>query len=371
MKMNCFIIQLKYSPGVFKEFTLMGEKLKQHGYKVYYIVAKQYKWMFDSIKINKDRIYYFSSSENLKTMISDSIKYIFKRYLLVNYYFKKNQPYFICFYGAHPINFLITRMLKKNYPDSKVCVFVHEPFKIDKTKLTFSKKFYFTYLEFLQGLSLKYSNNVILPSPYAKQLFNIKYPWFKNEIHYSPLMIPNRPYSELRNRVYFTMVGNIFQDGRLQNFLDIIKLSVEMKYNFKFQIVSSSGCVKKLKLSDFSKNGILNIINKSNLTDVEIYKAVSNSKAVLMLHTQGSQSGVVPVSYMNGTPIIARAIPALSQHILHKNTGYIVKKDKSILEWIKAITYVNNNLNVLSKNSLNFYNKYIHEKNWEKYYEWI
>ena len=251
-KKNSFIIQLKYSPGVFKEFTLMGEKLRNHGYNSYYIVSKKYQWMFESISINNKYIKYFSESHNLKSMLKDSFRFIFINYKVIINIFKNIKPEFICFYGAHPINFLIIKIADKFYPKIKKGIFVHEPYKINKSKLGIFKKVYFFILEFLQGTSCRYANYVILPSPYAIQLFNIRYSWYNKEIHYSPLMIPHKNIVS-KNRDYFSMVGNIFLDGRFQTFMEIIEFSVKNGFDYKFQIISSSPLCNNLRKTLFVK----------------------------------------------------------------------------------------------------------------------
>jgi len=74
---------------------------------------------------------------------------------------------------------------------------------------------------------------------------------------------------------------------------------------------------------------------------------------------------------LNRTPVIARDIPGLRQHVWHKEIGYIVPFNSLPEEIIKAMQYVKDSFTVLSKNARRKYEEILAEYNFDKYYKWL
>jgi len=74
---------------------------------------------------------------------------------------------------------------------------------------------------------------------------------------------------------------------------------------------------------------------------------------------------------MNETPIIARDIPGLRQHVNHKENGYIVPFDCKPEILVEAMNSVRESFPDLSKNARRSYEEVWSEKNFDKYYAWL
>ena len=116
---------------------------------------------------------------------------------------------------------------------------------------------------------------------------------------------------------------------------------------------------------------ILKVVNKNLITDSEINKILSESYAVFRLDKEVTQSGVTPVAYANDTPVIVRDIPGLTQHVRHKENGYIVSDACGSEELVNAMNYTKLNFHHMSRTARKSYEETWAEWNWDKYYDWL
>jgi glycosyltransferase involved in cell wall biosynthesis len=113
------------------------------------------------------------------------------------------------------------------------------------------------------------------------------------------------------------------------------------------------------------------IINKDTITNSEINEVIRESHAVFRLDKEVTQSGVLPLAYMNKTPIIARDIQGLTQHVKHKKNGYIVPLDCSVDDLVDAMEFIKDNFERMSENARKSYEEKWSGQNWDSYYSWL
>lgn len=113
------------------------------------------------------------------------------------------------------------------------------------------------------------------------------------------------------------------------------------------------------------------MINEKIISDSQINKVVRESYAVFRLDREVTQSGVIPVAYMNGTPVIVRDIAGLRQHVKHAQNGYIIDFNCLPADIVRAMDFVKQNFIELSKNARKSYEDVWAEWNFEKYYNWL
>ena len=122
---------------------------------------------------------------------------------------------------------------------------------------------------------------------------------------------------------------------------------------------------------NYENNKFPGIINKPSLSDEEIREACANSFAVCAFYKEITQSGVVPVAFMCGTPVIGTNIEGLNESIVDKINGILLAKDFSYEDVISALAYVKENFSELSKNARECYEKTWSERNFKKHYGWL
>lgn len=364
----CYIVSCKYAPGLFKEFHLLGRNLLSRGYKVKYLLSESYKWMLENAELDKT---YISSSKNLTEIAIETFFYPFMARRVCARLFKKEKPAFICFYNAHPLNPAIAKLAKHSCPDGVRTVFLHEPGKTDKSCYKKMGRLFFNIVELIQKLTIGYTTDVILPSPNAMQLFEIFFPGYKGRCHYAPILIPDTFGARSGKRKYFSMVGRFNFSKKLDSFIEAANYAARKNIDLEFQIVTSSNIDHSLDLLTPQARSKMHIINKKNISDQDISNALGESFAVLCLHKMVTQSGVVPVAFMNSTPVIALAEPGFTQFITHEKNGWIVPEDFSTKDILKAMHTIKDNFAEFSTSARQSYLDIFSQTNWSKHYNWV
>jgi len=361
-----YIISLKYAPGLLKEFKLLGENIRSHGFTVDYILCKEYS----KLENCPSSAEFLTSANEITDLIKESVKLIFQKDLIR--IFSNGQPQFICFYNPHPLNIWIARFIRKCYRETNLALYLHDPYKADKNFYGKLKASYITLVELIQGITIKYMDSVISPSDYSAYLFRSRYPRFKGMNYIAPLLVPDYREIEKENRKFFSIVGNVHAATGHDTFIRTTKYIVSQGIEHQLALISSSNCISDY-LSSLNDNErkILNVKNKAIINDSEINEIIRESLAVFRLDREVTQSGVIPNSFMNGTPVIARDIPGLTQHVKHKENGYIVPNDCTPEDIIYAMNYVKEHFTILSREARKSYEDIWHEKKWDSYYSWL
>jgi len=359
---TAYIISLKYSPGLKKEFISIGENLKKRKIYTRYLISKSYALLKD----DPGGINYLNLASSVTGMIKDSINSGLIKMIMDD--LLKNKPLLLLFYNPHPLNLIISRIIKKDMPDTRQALYLHEPYKANKSYYGFKKKVYIEIQEFIQRKIVKYMDYIILPSDYSSELFEKNYHNFRGKNIIAPLLIPDQRIKGSTERRFFSIVGNVNLATGHDTFINLVNYVAERQMNYEFCLISSSNICRLLKKLNEKGKSILKVINKSIIKESEINNVIKQSYAVFRLDREVTQSGVIPVAYMNKTPIIARAIRGLTQHVWDRETGVIVPYEASPDDLIQAMESIKNNISYLSENARVKYEKIWAEWNFEKYY---
>jgi len=365
-KKTAYIISLKFAPGLKKEFTVIGENLRKFGLDVKYIISQKYC----ELEYSCDGMVYIPTRDGISGMIGDVVKF----YSLkdITKIFSDKPPSFVCFYNPHALNPQLAYLIKRKFPDIILSLYLHDPYKPEKSPYGFKKGMYMKVVEIMQGWTVKYMDYVISPSEYSSDLFKKKYPNFRGKNFIAPLLVPDAKVNlEKERRRFFSIVGNAHNATGHDTFVELVNYVAKNDLDYEFYLISSSKIGTFLRNLNEKGKKILRIINKPVIKDSEINEVIRESWAVFRLDREVTQSGVVPVAYMNQTPVIARDIPGLTQHVWHGKTGYIVPFGCSPKDLIIAMDYVRNNFTELSRNARKSYEEIWADWNFDKYYGWL
>lgn len=167
-KKTAYIISLKFAPGLKKEFTVIGENLHRFGLNVKYIISQKYS----ELEYSNERMIYITTRDGVNGMIIDAIKSFFLRDIIK--IFSEEIPSFVCFYNPHPLNPRLAPLIKRKFPGAILSLYLHDPYKPDKSYYGFKKGMYVRVAELVQGLTIKYMDYIISPSEYSSYLFKKK-----------------------------------------------------------------------------------------------------------------------------------------------------------------------------------------------------
>lgn len=367
------IVSLKYSPGLAKEILLHAENLSKNMHNITLVVSIEYKWLFKEYNaLGKYNFIFTKTRSSKKSMIFDyyflllgSTKRLIrehnKRIILTN----------VIVYNPHPLNHKVIKLFKSK----RRVIFLHEPYKEDKSSFGKLGRFYYNLVEYFQKKSIKLCNDIVFLSKHGEKEFKLKYRMVNNKnYHIGRLLLKDYTDDQLQDfsRSFISFVGTVNKSRSVSEFLDFynhVKSSHNKLSKCKFIILTRSNIHSQLsdkyKLSDNFE-----VIVKSKISDQEIADILKRSICTFLTHKQATQSGNVPVAYKNGTPIICRDIEGLSQHVEHHRTGIVTDfEDKDYL--MNEISNLKDNINNYTNFAFEKFTSEFSEKNWNKYYGFL
>jgi glycosyltransferase involved in cell wall biosynthesis len=166
-----------------------------------------------------------------------------------------------------------------------------------------------------------------------------------------------------KNKNRFLFIGRIHKAKSFDSVLNILKSNDEII----IEVITTSDISHYLSngFKDYVDQKRLIVESNQNISEEVIQGAIKKATAVFKLDTLMTQSGVVPLCFSLSTPVIARDIIGFSQDISHMKNGFLV--NESTPEQInEAINWVNQNLEVASKNARAEYERKFSINTWNK-----
>jgi len=152
-------------------------------------------------------------------------------------------------------------------------------------------------------------------------MFRSHYPKFFGCHSEGRILLKKVPPS-LRERSCISIIGRINRSTGHDEFMALAGQLRGLLTGVTFEIVTSSPVARKIDfLRHASANGVV-VRYSEVLTEQEIEDAIARSICVFRLDQELTQSGVIPVCYRAGVPVVVRHIPGLIQHVLEGVTGF-------------------------------------------------
>lgn len=347
------ISALKYSPVHGTLCHAYGEHLRSEGWHVKYLFSKSLAWTLPDT--HSEDIVYFGSSRNPAEIAWDTGRMaIWKRSELVRM-INELKPALIFFESSHPGNGIIASLARSIKPDVRIWLLFHEPYVHEKSDHGKIRSLIISGHEWWARRLVPKLDGIIVASDEAhKQLWS-GYPEFKGKILKVPLLFEDRCQDRSAERLYFTFVGHAVPAKGIDRFIEIVNRASEQQKDYLFQIVTSTNISGYLRNISTRARASLKVINKPKLFDQEIDKAISQSWAVLAPYKRVTQSAVVPVAYMNGTPVISTRIGGMPEIVIPGSTGFLVEENASLSDWYAAFEAVRSNFAKLGSNCREYF----------------
>jgi glycosyltransferase involved in cell wall biosynthesis len=359
-----YLVSAKFAPGLMKEFGLLGVSLESRGVRVRYLLARPYQ----SMGWDHPDTRYITASVSSRGTLLDTVRATQAGNVARLF---PERPAALYFYNTHPLNPLLARDVRRRFPGTAVVLHLHDPYKPDKTAYGRRGALRIRIVEFVQRLTVRQADHIVFPSDYSRQLFQSRYRRFCGATHVAPLLIPDRPDGVAPPRACFSMVGRMHRATGHDTFRELVNYAAGKGLAHQFALVCSNDLSKYLSQVVPQGRKSLRVISHRLIGDAVIDAVMQESYASLRLAKEVTQSGVVPVAYRNYTPVIARDIPGLRQHVRHEHNGYLVPADCGPGHLVEAMEYVRANFARLSTNARRSYEEIWSERNWDKYYDWL
>lgn len=128
-------------------------------------------------------------------------------------------------------------------------------------------------------------------------------------------------------REYFSMIGTYAEPHGSDVFIKYIKEAYESGSKQKFQIATRSDVSAMIADPVYQKmqeNGQLIVQQGRPLTEAEMCAAYRRSIATWNGYRRSTQSGVLPNSFMQGTPVIATKLGSFEEFVIPECTGAFI-----------------------------------------------
>jgi len=357
--MTIYVGSLKYSPVFKSHCCAFGEACEKKGYSVNYLFSREYKWMLPE-KIEA-KTTFIGHSINISSMLKDALS--FKNRERIRKIFSQGQPSHVYMHNYHFLNHYIAKLSKRHD-----CIFIyhtHEPYVQDKKAHGGFHQYWLYLFEYFQEKLLENTDIAVVSSNMASHLFDLRYPGFSGRKMLIPLMYEDLGDSDsgMQDREYITFVGPPVPAKNPEKLLELVRFSNQNNLGLRFLLISRS----KIKAVKYLREKDLQIFSKERITDEEFGELIKRSIAVLTPYRRETQSSVILVSYMYGTPVVSSDVGGLPEFVSHGKTGYLLDVDAEVEEWIKGISHIQRNFTRLSKNCRKWFVQNYSGKNWEKY----
>lgn len=273
-------------------------------------------------------------------------------------------PYLVWFTDSAILTYEISILLKKR--GIRCMVTFHDAAGFHPTnKKSLKKWLHNSVLNAYARISIKKTDVLLTLSKESKKTMEGRYPSASSKIcmmnlgAHIPNVFPRCP-QELNDEnvnEFLLFFGRIDKYKGLKTLFEAYIMGEEKMPSF---VVAGSGTMSEEEQKLANKtNGI--IINRF-ITDSEMLWLFQHSVALILPYIEATQSGIIPIAYHYGKPVIVSNVEGLTQFVEHGKTGYICRY---IDEYVRAICSIcdDKNWNIMVECCLKY-----HEKNfnWEK-----
>jgi glycosyltransferase involved in cell wall biosynthesis len=325
------VVSLKYSPVHGAHCLALGEPLREMGYDVRYLLSNALGWTLPDEA--KPFVRFTGSSRNVQEVIWDSIADRAWRRADTLEFLRDVQPAAVVFESSHPSNEVIAVLARRACPGTSLWMLVHEPHVADKGKHGLPRSLIIAGHEWTLQRLTRCLDGVLLASEEAVQQFRAAYPDFGGTVLRVPLLFADRASSVPGERHYFSFIGHAVPAKGIDVFFQMVETSASLGRQWQFQIATSTSISRHLRGLSPAARRTLRAVSRPRLSDGEIDEAIRGSWAVLAPYRRVTQSGVLPVAFMHGTPVISTRAGGMPEFVVPGETGYLVEQDARFDDW--------------------------------------
>lgn len=191
----------------------------------------------------------------------------------------------------------------------------------------------FVFSTFFSIRTICASSAVIVCSSYGRVLYGRNYLRFNRNVHVLPLLFDDEIGQELieqmrNNKRAFGFVGTACRSHGFDAFVAFVKYAIRNGSNIPFMIATSVDLTSMLHADrEFARivsEGKLRVTHGHKLSNDEINQYYLQCFCIWNIYRRSTQSGVLPRSFMAGSPVLASRIGSFPEYVRAGVTGEIV-----------------------------------------------
>ena len=329
--MEAIIVSLKFNPGHFSHLAANYKLFEELNYKTCLLLNPSFKKMDE--ENNYKKIY------TLKGLKKGDIK-------VAVFWF----PSIKNIWEIIKLRFIF---------NAKVIYVYHEPFdsigNYYKSGFGFRKIVKICLINFVNFPILLFSNTIILPSSNSLSLYKEKYRRINKNYTMIPLLFDDEgnDFIKIENKKYISYIGTVAADHAFTKFVDFAVEAMNNDWFSEYQFLIATSSIIPLK--EKKKIGLF-VINKNifiqegiPMSNTVINSFFEKSALVWNAYNRSMQSGVLPKSFMFGTPVIVLKKNA-NEFMQDGITGLLIDDNNDVIEIKEAVE------TILSKKDFFFVN---------------
>jgi glycosyltransferase involved in cell wall biosynthesis len=354
-----YVGSLTYSPVYKSHCCAFGKACEEGGYSIKYLFSHEYEWMLS--KEVKNKTVFVGHTTGIASMLKDTLDP--RNMAKIARVFSQDTPTHVYVHNYHLLNHYIAGICRKR--ESRFIYHAHEPYVENKSAHGGLRHYWLYLSEEMERRLLRDTDIAVVSSKEASILFDRKYHWFKGRKAKVPLMYEDlgRDINKISDRKYITFVGPPVPAKGPEIFLRIVDYSAKHDIDWHFLLISRTIVTDPR----FHNRENLIVFQKDRISDEEFGNLIHNSRVVVTPYKRETQSSVILVSYMYGTPVVSSNVGGLPEFVSHKERGYLVDKDAPVEEWIKGISYTIKNFHRMSPKCRAYFTENSSGRNWKRY----
>lgn len=219
------------------------------------------------------------------------------------------------------------RSARRRIPDARILYHLHEPDLSDSSH-SWWRKF---AINAIQERTCSASNMLVVSSDYALALARLRFPNVRAES--LPLPFLDRPHLDQDKLWDVCAVGNLGRDRGFDRFVECARRLPDL--HFAVLTARPERALPELT-KDWPRN--LRLTLGKSIGNDEIVQFIARSRIVLMPYIRSTQSGVIPIAHMTGTPAVTTAVGGLREDIDPPHGGLVVEDTDDIVGKLAAAT---------------------------------
>ncbi|QTE71030.1 glycosyltransferase [Clostridiales bacterium FE2011] len=245
-------------------------------------------------------------------------------------------------------------VLRKIYKKCKTIITIHDPKSHPSNKSSILLSLYNKYAELNKKKAYNVAQNIVLMSAESLSQYKTMFPQYCDKSVLLPLGAhipkddPQKPVEIQDGQDFHLFFGVIDKYKGIENLLD--------SYNNSQQriplVIAGKGKFTDKEKEKIGKSTNVIILNRY-ITNGEMKWLIPHAKSIVLPYIEASQSGVLPIAYSYGVPVIVSDLPGLTQYVENEKTGFVCK---NIKEMTDALNILSSNDNYdLRENTLHYY----------------
>jgi glycosyltransferase involved in cell wall biosynthesis len=178
---------------------------------------------------------------------------------------------------------------------------------------------------------LRVADHIILPSQYGLRIYRSNDARYNRNASCIPLLYDDDLRDDISSLIqkkrYFSYIGNPCRAHGFDQFLNVVRVSLQQNRDIQFLIASGGHSLPKGCLSDpiFAQNsGRIEIQSGRRLSNDEINGYYTRSTCVWNVYRRSTQSGVLPKAFMFGAPVLCSSVGSFPEFVTSGRNGEIV-----------------------------------------------